>query len=323
MAVPRRIWPGIAMCMLACSGSKRSPPVRSDAPVADAGTFQLADQSWMRSHDFDGDGKRDLVDVELSGGAHCCYRLTVALSSGPVVALPFELDGGYVGGLSLDRPENFTVAVDADGVARLVMTIATYAGRFEPIPLVWVRLGARSHRIAVSLRGGTMKIDNLGWGCGDALDALTHRRLVVWEGWPSDCDVGELKLALDGTSTSDNDVLLGTAKTEAALDHVSMLGSDGRHFSLHIARRDIRVLRVDLEQPLGEARSITDALGPPEARMPYTRWGFTHPTGQWVWASRGLVVYVDRENRTIRRAGVFVATDRSTYERDLRWSGDG
>jgi hypothetical protein len=309
---------------MACSGSKAptvSSDAASDAALPDAAAFALADLSWMHSHDFDGDGKRDVVDVEFTGGAHCCYRLTVTLSSGRAIALPFDLDGGYVGGLTLERPANFTVEVGADGVARFVMTIAAYGGRFEPIPAEWVRLGVRSHRIAVSLRTGALEIENLGWDCGDAIDALTHGRLAVWEGWPSRCDVAELLMALAGQRMFDNEVHLGTAKTEASLDHVWLLGSDGRRLSLQVVRREMRILRVDMEQPLGPAKALVAALGPPEARLPYTRWGFTHATGQWVWASRGLVVYVDRESRIIRRAGVFVATDRASYQRDLVMAG--
>ena len=37
--------------------------------------------------------------------------------------------------------------------------------------------------------------------------------------------------------------------------------------------------------------------------------------------SRGLVVDVDRESRTIRRAGVFAPTDRASYKRDLLMAG--
>jgi hypothetical protein len=291
--------------------------------IADAGPVR-ADTSWTRSHDFDGDGKRDVVAVDYTNGAHCCYKLTVSLSANErVIAIPFDIDGGYLGGLSLERPENFTVEVGGDGVSAFVMSIATYGGRWDPIPLEWMRrYGARSHRIRVSLRGGDMRVDNLGWDCGSALDALTHRRLAVWEGWPAACGFAEIALAIDVTQTGDNDVSLGTAKTAATRDRVStMVISDARYVSLDLYQRDGHVVRIDVDESAlgGDVKELVDALGPPEARLPYSMWGFTHPTGQWLWPSRGLVLYVDRASHKVRRAGVFAPTDLATYKRELAW----
>ncbi|MGN6108813.1 MAG: hypothetical protein ACTHU0_27150 [Kofleriaceae bacterium] len=312
--------------LAACSGSKPARPIRDDARTAvlndaatvDAGQFVAADTSWRRSHDFDGDGRRDVVAVEYTNGAHCCYKLTVSLSAkASEVAIPFELDGGYLGGLSLDRPENFTIEVGRDGVSSFVMAIATYGGRWEEIPLAWVRrYGVRSHRVRVSLRDGNMRVENLGWDCASAIVALTQRRFTLWEGWPATCTHVDIALAIDVTRTVGNDVSLGG--TAASLDHVSTIVTpDARIVTLDVYQRETRIVRIDVGGPEDRSKALVDALGPPEARLPYTMWGFTHPSGQWVWPSRGLVVYVDRTNRAIRRAGVFSPTDLAAYKRDL------
>ncbi len=186
--------------VVACSGRERAaPPKHDDAPRApadvsiDAAPIPRADTSWMTSHDFDGDGKRDLVDVAYSGGAHCCYKLAVTLSTTQhTIAIPFELDGGYVGGLTLERPENFTIEI-REGVAMLVMAIAGYNGRPQPIPLEWTKAyGVRSHRIRVDVRTGQLHVENLGWSCAEATDALVHRAFDAWEGWPASCSYAEL-----------------------------------------------------------------------------------------------------------------------------------
>ena len=60
-----------------------------------------ANHGWEDAHDLDGDGVRDRITSEFSGGAHCCYTFGAALSSrgGETVMLPFWFDGGYAGGM--------------------------------------------------------------------------------------------------------------------------------------------------------------------------------------------------------------------------------
>ena len=134
----------------ACGSRERPNVVHKDASVHPDAT------DWTRRFDFDGDRQPDVVDVRFSGGGHCCYTLAVHLTkTNSVVEIPFELDGGYVGGLSLDQPERFDVVVGPDGIATLRMQIATYGGRADDIPADWRRnFGITSHNIEVDLRDG-------------------------------------------------------------------------------------------------------------------------------------------------------------------------
>lgn len=111
---------------------------------------------WTHSYDFDGDGKNDRVEPEHTGGAHCCYRITVHLTStGKPHRLPFRLDGGYVGGLDLSQPDRFNIVQTEGSLPELVMEIETYNGEPRPLPRSWKRrYGVTSHRIAVSFPCG-------------------------------------------------------------------------------------------------------------------------------------------------------------------------
>lgn len=151
----------LVLLLLAAAG-----PARADAtaPAIDP----AARLPWQERFDLDGDGRRDRIEVSFSGGAHCCYTLAVWLSStGKRLNIPFEMDGGYPFGLDLSRKHHFNVFVQTGGgepdETVLNMEILTYGGRrLEPIPRAWRRRwGVDSHHIAVHLRGGKMRVENL------------------------------------------------------------------------------------------------------------------------------------------------------------------
>lgn len=166
----RRPWlSGSALVVLAaCRPSGGDTGSGADAGVVrPAGTASGAAsvgagaaRDWTRSHDFDGDSRPDAITYTFSGGAHCCYRFTITPSStGKEVTIPFELDGGYVGGLDLSQPERLTIVRDARGVAELRMEIATYSGQPSPLPKAWRRtFGIRTHHVTVSLPGGRLAV---------------------------------------------------------------------------------------------------------------------------------------------------------------------
>jgi hypothetical protein len=133
-------------------------PDATPGPAWDAGERHR--DAWTTRYDFDGDGKADSVLVDFTGGAHCCYRLNVELSSsGQVVRLPFEIDGGYPEGLDLSDPSHFDVINDAAQRPVLYMEILTYNGQSRPLPRKWEHdFGIRTHHVEVSFAGGKMKV---------------------------------------------------------------------------------------------------------------------------------------------------------------------
>jgi hypothetical protein len=121
---------------------------------------RVPDASWMGAYDLDGDGRRDLIVDEFTGGAHCCYRIGAELSSNKArVKLPFLLDGGYPMGLDLSQPHRFAIRTPAGALPELVMEIETYNGRPRPLRPAWKRrYGIRTHRIAVCFAGGKVRV---------------------------------------------------------------------------------------------------------------------------------------------------------------------
>ncbi len=125
-------------------------------------------RSWRVRFDFDGDGRKDEVVTAFSGGAHCCYTIGVRLArDGRLRRLPFELDGGYVRGLDLSRPEHFNIAdYDGDRRPELCMVIQTYNGRPTPIARAWRRrFGVQFNRVLVSFVRGRTDVRDYRCGC--------------------------------------------------------------------------------------------------------------------------------------------------------------
>jgi hypothetical protein len=125
----------------------------ASAPASAAG--------WEKAYDLDGDGKRDEIIGDFSGGAHCCYRFGARLSSnGKTIMLPFEMDGGYQGGEDLlSKPDQFTIRTPPSGLPELVMKISTYNGKPYPLERKWMRrYGIRTHHVAICFRGGRVRV---------------------------------------------------------------------------------------------------------------------------------------------------------------------
>ena len=124
--------------------------------------FVAVAAQWTDDFDLDGDGRNDHIEVQHTGGAHCCYKLSVQLTRGQRYELPFQLDGGYVGGLDLSRPQQFAINSAPGEVPELLMQIETYNGKPQPLPPKWARqFGVRSHHIGVSFPEGRLRVRDL------------------------------------------------------------------------------------------------------------------------------------------------------------------
>lgn len=141
------------------TNTDQTPTIAADGGAIAEVSVAQSDDEWTTRYDFDGDGRPDRIDVSFSGGAHCCYLLAVHTSkNNRVVAIPFEIDGGYVGGLSLAQPGHFDIKKGRNGVARFQIQIAVYGGRPRPIPAKWTnRFGIHTHSIEVEIRSGRLR----------------------------------------------------------------------------------------------------------------------------------------------------------------------
>lgn len=136
--------------------------------VSNKGSFDtiqiLMEESirYLKGHDLDGDGKEDQIYFSYSGGAHCCYSPSLAISGmGKTVDFPFEMDGGYTFGMpDGSQPDQFRIAdVDEDGKDEILMWIGTYNGVEYDIPRSWRRKwGFRTNHIVIEVEDGNILV---------------------------------------------------------------------------------------------------------------------------------------------------------------------
>jgi hypothetical protein len=101
----------------------------------------LPTSNYLENRDLDGDGVMDKILFDFSGGAHCCYKMSLYLSSlGTMIEYPFEMDGGYVLGIDGSHPEHFGIEdYDQDGLPEIFMEIETYGLDKFPIDRKWTK----------------------------------------------------------------------------------------------------------------------------------------------------------------------------------------
>lgn len=111
------------------------------------------DSDFLKDNDLDGDGIPDKIMFEYTGGVHCCYKLTLELSSDSVQHIfPFHIDGGYVSGVPDNSlPQHFNIVdYDNDGRDEIFVEIETYNGELNQLPKEWESLyGISFHTIVI------------------------------------------------------------------------------------------------------------------------------------------------------------------------------
>ncbi|HUM50940.1 MAG TPA: hypothetical protein PK431_03955 [Chitinophagales bacterium] len=121
---------------------------------------QTPTDNWKTSYDFDGDKKNDSVEVSFSGGGHCCYAISITLTSTQQkYIVPFELDGGYINSFDLSNPSNFFIKdFNNDGLPDMYLHIYAYNDEDFEIPAKTKRqYHIKTNRIFISFKDGKMK----------------------------------------------------------------------------------------------------------------------------------------------------------------------
>jgi hypothetical protein len=135
--------------------------VEEDIDVLEFDSIAAASIAYRQYRDLDGDGIDDEIYFEFTGGAHCCYYMSLELSSkDSLLSYPFEMDGGYRLGVEDNSPGQFQIKdFDNDGLPEIYMEIHAYNGEASPLEIEWTRdYGIITSHIIFDYIDGVMEV---------------------------------------------------------------------------------------------------------------------------------------------------------------------
>ena len=135
--------------------------VEEDIDVLEFDSIAAASIAYRQYRDLDGDGIDDEIYFEFTGEAHCCYYMSLELSSkDSLLSYPFEMDGGYLLGVEDHSSDQFQIKdFDNDGLPEIYMEIHAYNGETSPLELEWTRdYGITTSHIIFDYIDGVMEV---------------------------------------------------------------------------------------------------------------------------------------------------------------------
>jgi hypothetical protein len=149
--------------------------------------------------------------------------------------------------------------------------------------------------------------------CRDALVALQQDGAAGWHGLPTGCAPDELPI-------TDLDPSPGMADLGLRKAFFRSGGLDGAEAQVWTTTDEREVLMIAIAQPrlLPTGPAALERLGEPEARLDSARGTVPLPGSEWVYAGRGLAVFVDPDGDAVWRVTLFRSSTLAEYEHEFR-----
>ena len=151
--------------------------------------------------------------------------------------------------------------------------------------------------------------------CTSALQNFANRDFTRWTGLPESCSLTEVTQQFRLMNEGYGLAALGNIKREFRL-----LIVEGYDHPIRVWSEGPEVLMLDVEYPnlVSGRADLLNHLGEPQAKLDYD-WGTIQiEKGEWVYADRGLTVFVESDNPTIFHLAVFPRTTMPGYEQNFR-----
>jgi hypothetical protein len=142
---------------------------------------------------------------------------------------------------------------------------------------------------------------------GEAIRLIAARDLAGWQGLPR-CSLADVTAAFDRVSDG-----VGTGQIGQRRRDYILVAAAGYDEPMRVWLEDAdRVVALDVEYP--DVAALPDQLGEPEARRDFHWAGLDLVDGELVYASRGITVFVNPENRDVLRVAVYPAASLEAYD---------
>jgi hypothetical protein len=153
--------------------------------------------------------------------------------------------------------------------------------------------------------------------CRAALVALQDEGVEAWQGLPTGCAPDELAPAIGDVDPSPGMTDLGLRK---AFFRSGILAASGAALQVWTTTDEREVLMLAIAAPsfLLTGQAAAERLGDPDARLDSARGTVPLPASEWLYAGRGLAVFVDPDTDAVWRATLFRACTPAEYEDEFR-----
>jgi hypothetical protein len=150
-------------------------------------------------------------------------------------------------------------------------------------------------------------------GCAAAVEALLEQGVGAWSGLPAGCHPGAIPIA-------DLDPSPGMADLGLRKAFFRFGALAGGTVQLWTTTDEQEVLMLAVESPpfVATGGAALEQLGVPERRLDSARGTVPLPHGEWVYAKRGLAVFVDPDVDRAWRATLFRTCTPEEYEAEFR-----
>jgi hypothetical protein len=150
-------------------------------------------------------------------------------------------------------------------------------------------------------------------GCAAALEGLLADGVGAWQGLPAGCHPGEVALADADPSPGMADLGLRKAFFRSG----TLAGAPAQLWTT-TDEQEILMLAVEAPAFVRTGAAATERLGAPERRLDSARGTVPLPASEWVYARRGLAVFVDPDGDAVWRATLFRPCTPDEYEAEFR-----
>jgi hypothetical protein len=150
-------------------------------------------------------------------------------------------------------------------------------------------------------------------GCAAAVEALLEQGVGAWSGLPAGCHRGAIPIA-------DLDPSPGMADLGLRKAFFRFGALAGTPVQLWTTTDEQEVLMLAVESPLFVATggAALEHLGAPERRLDSALGTVQLQCSEWVYAERGLAVFVDPDTDRVWRATLFRTCTPEEYEAEFR-----
>jgi len=154
-------------------------------------------------------------------------------------------------------------------------------------------------------------------GCRDALASLQEQGLAAWQGLPPGCPPGELADVAGDLDPGPGMADLGLRK---AFFRSGTLAPSGVGVQVCTTTDEQEVLMVAVESPpfAATGAAAAELLGAPAARLDNALGTVRLEGSEWLYAERGLALFVDPDSDDVWRATLFRACTPEEYEAEFR-----